>query len=393
MDKAYGTKEMYKDFIDECHKRDMAVILDVVYNHATGANPFAKLYWNSTANKTASNNPWFNVDAPHPYSVFHDLNHESPLVRTFVKRNLEFLLNEYKVDGFRFDLGKGFTQKKSTESTAGNHDPSRIAILKDYNATIKAANPNAIVILEHFAEEKEEKELAEDGMHLWRNLNNAYCQTGMGYKEGSAFTMLTTQGTTMPFGGWVGYMESHDEERVSYKQITWGIDAVKNDLVTRMRQLGANASLFLTVPGPKMIWQFGELGYDVSIEENGRTGKKPVKWDYCDNLHRKGLYDTYRKLIELRTSVPQLFDSESTFVWNVRESDWGNGRTLSLKTHDGKGLVVVANFTNAKITCTSTFPSTGTWHNYMDGEDTLDVETVEQTVEVPANNYLVYRNF
>ncbi|NVB76354.1 alpha-amylase family glycosyl hydrolase, partial [Phocaeicola vulgatus] len=45
MDKAYGTKAMYKQFIDACHEAGMAVILDVVYNHATGNNPLAKLYW------------------------------------------------------------------------------------------------------------------------------------------------------------------------------------------------------------------------------------------------------------------------------------------------------------------------------------------------------------
>jgi len=133
MDKAYGTKEMYQKFVDECHKRGIAVILDVVYNHATGQHPFAKLYWNSMTNKTAADNPWFNVDAPHPYSVFHDFNHESPLVREYFKRNLKFLLEEYQFDGFRFDLTKGFTQRSSTEATASNYDASRITILKEYH--------------------------------------------------------------------------------------------------------------------------------------------------------------------------------------------------------------------------------------------------------------------
>ena len=72
MDKAYGTKEDYKDFINACHQEGIAVILDVVYNHATGNFPHAKLYWDEANNKTAENNPFFNVDAPHPYSVFHD---------------------------------------------------------------------------------------------------------------------------------------------------------------------------------------------------------------------------------------------------------------------------------------------------------------------------------
>lgn len=91
---------------------------------------------------------------PHPYGVFHDFNHDSPLVRAFVKRNLKFLLEEYRIDGFRFDMTKGFTQNSSTEATAGNYDASRIAILKDYNETVREVNPEAVVILEHFCDEK-----------------------------------------------------------------------------------------------------------------------------------------------------------------------------------------------------------------------------------------------
>ena len=93
---------------------------------------------------------------PHPYGVFHDFNHESPLVRAFVKRNLKFLLEEYHIDGFRFDMTKGFTQNSSTEATAGKYDASRIVILKDYNGAIREVNPQAVVILEHFCDEKEE---------------------------------------------------------------------------------------------------------------------------------------------------------------------------------------------------------------------------------------------
>ena len=74
-DKAYGTEEAYKRFIDECHKRDIAVILDVVLNHATGQFPYAKMWWDGGVNKTSKDNPFFNVDAPHNWSVFHDFNH------------------------------------------------------------------------------------------------------------------------------------------------------------------------------------------------------------------------------------------------------------------------------------------------------------------------------
>ena len=381
MDKAYGTKAMYKQFIDACHEAGMAVIFDVVYNHATGNNPFAKLYWNG--DKTAKNNPYFNVEAPHPYSVFHDFNHESPLVRKFVKRNLQFLLKEYKVDGFRFDLTKGFTQTSSTEGTASNYDGKRVAILKDYNAAIKETKNDAYVILEHFCDSKEEKELAADGMHLWRNLNNAYCQSAMGYSQDSSFGGLYEETPA-----WVGFMESHDEERMAYKQTQWGDGVLKTDLKARMEQLELNTTFFLTVPGPKMVWQFGEMGYDISIEENGRTGKKPLHWEYLDNADRKELHDVYVDLMKLRNDYPELFSSSAALTWKVGTADWNNGRSLLLESVAGKKLVVVGNFTHAAIDVA--FPAAaGNWKDYFTGKD----ETVGAKVSVPAHGYKVYINF
>lgn len=401
MDKAYGTKQQYKEFIDACHERGMAVILDVVYNHATGAHPFARLYWDGKSNKTAKNNPWFNIDAPHPYSVFHDFNHESPLVRAFVKRNLEFLLNEYHFDGFRFDLTKGFTQKASTEATASAYDASRIAILKEYNTAIKDVNPDACVILEHFCAESENEELAKAGMKLWRNQCEPFYQSGMGYSENSSFTGLAL-GSSMAFGGYVDYMESHDEERTGYKQRMWGSGTLSSNLKDRMNQLASNAAFFFTVAGPKMIWQFEELGYDYSINsksdgsdgtDDNRTDPKPVKWDYYDNISRKGLYQTYSKLLSLRTVAPTLFEGTVTRNWKVSPTDWSNGRTLTLKSLDGKGLVVVGNFTDKAIDCTATFPSTGTWYNYMNESVTLSVTTSQQIISIPPHEFRLYTNF
>lgn len=394
MDKAYGTDRMYKQFIDECHKRGMAVILDVVYNHATGNNPFAKMWWDSANNRPAANNPYFNVTAPHPYSVFNDFNHESPLVRKFVKRNLQFLLEEYKVDGFRFDLSKGFTQKSSTEATAANYDASRIAILKDYNTAIKAVKPDAFVILEHFADDREETELSNHGMMVWRNVNWQYCQSAMGWPEQSDFSGTYYRTSSRPVNSLVSYMESHDEERAGYKQTQWGNDILKTDLGARMSQLEANAAFFFTVPGPKMVWQFGEMGYDVSIDYNGRTGKKPVKWDYLNVPERKKLYDTYTKLIEFRNENPELFNSTATMSWKVSESDWEKGRFLTLSSFgNAKQVVVIGNFTNEAITTSTTFPKTGTWHNYMNPSESLDVSSATMDITLPANSFKMYTGF
>ena len=408
MDKAYGTDRMYKEFIDACHQRGIAVILDVVYNHATGANPFAKMWWNSSSNKTAPNNPYFNVDAPHPYSVFHDFNHESPLVKEFVKRNLQFLLEEYNIDGFRFDLTKGFTNQPSNESNAHVYDESRVNILKEYNNAIKEVKPDALVILEHFADEREETELGNEGMMVWRNLNWQYAQTAMGYSSESDFRPVYYKTPLRPVNSLVGYMESHDEERAAYKQTQWGNGELKTELSARMSQLATNAAFFFSVPGPKMILQFGEMGYDVSIDENGRTGRKPIRWDYLEVPERKELVDTYSRLIALRFEHPELFNATAELDWRNAPGQgttpndpvqawhdyfWGVGRFITLSSFgSAKQVVIVGNFTNRQITASTDFPVTGIWHNYMSSA-TQYVHSETMNITVPANSFVIYTTF
>ncbi len=470
LDKYYGTREEYKKFIDECHKRGIAVIVDVVYNHATGSHTWAKMFW--SGNATAENNPWFNVAATHPFNVYHDMNHENPMVKEHVKRSLAYLLEEYNVDGFRFDLSKGFTQKKTDPDVAawGRFDQSRVNILKGYADHIWSVNKDAVVIFEHLSDWDEEKVLAEHGIQLWRNVSSEY-RTAVSGGSGNFNNMYSNA----PFGGFVGYMESHDEERiccgvgVESGSITWGVIGLGNDwendkimsadgpffvaknltvtatdrfkirkagewvdtynygaasdnfkltvgqgyvmtvgggskdmyvpaagtydvyfcpdietvwlmeagkrpqepdikpdgdkedaLTVAMRRAGASAAFFLTVPGPKMIWQFGEIGYDYSINYNDRTGEKPVVTDqYMAVPARKALYDTYSTLLKFRRENPRFFDSDAKFTWTPS----GNMKKITC-TVEGKTFHVVGNF--AKASADYTLPA-GSWKDYFNG--------------------------
>ncbi|MBC7774393.1 MAG: 1,4-alpha-glucan-branching protein, partial [Phycisphaerae bacterium] len=168
LDKYYGTAEALKTVIDECHKRGIAVILDVVFNQATGASPLAELYWDANNNRPAADNPWLNPTATHDFNVFNDFNHESQATKIYVKNCVKYWMTTFKVDGFRFDLSKGFTQKVTIGNVGawGAYDASRVAIWKDYANFIWAIDPACYVILEHFADNTEEKELANYGMML-----------------------------------------------------------------------------------------------------------------------------------------------------------------------------------------------------------------------------------
>lgn len=626
LDKAYGTREMYKNFIDECHARDIAVIIDVVYNHTTGSHPWARLYWNGSDN-ISSNNPWYNVVAPHGFGVYQDLDHANQMVKEHINRSLVYLLEEYHVDGFRFDLTKGFTNNSGTDS---RYDQSRVDYLKGYYNTIKSTNPNAVVILEHFVDD-ENYELGNSGMKVWRNMNNAYCQSAMGYQSDSDFrgvADITDQWTA--FGTLVGFMESHDEERMGYKQSAfgnagsggsgsgsiggagekWGIigrgNDWDNDLVMTftdgmyfadnvtftstdnfkfrkdskwdvnfglspkgtkvslnkanmlisgseggedmaidagtydvyllpnpgvawfmtdgqkpqsfwgvvgtmtdwgnspditmtgtedgffvaenvtmtdsdrfkirgggvwddrfnygaaqqggetiainkaytmtlgassqnmsvpagtydiwfkpssstvwvmtdgqkpseaggnidtglpedahtiyMRRLGLNAAFFLTVPGPKMIWQFGELGYDLSINypsgtEGDRTSRKPSKWEYMDDPARMALYETYSELLRFRRENPRFFDSDTKFRWYVSGNEWP-GRYLFNEV-DGKNIAIFGNFGSGNQTISVDLPHGGTWYNYFDRSEVWTGKTHSPTLKEGEFIFLV----
>ena len=374
-DKAYGTDEAYKRFIDECHKRDIAVIVDVVFNHATGQHPYAKMWWDAGANKTSSQNPFFNVDAPHNWSVFHDFNHTYAETVNYFDEVLEYWLEEYNVDGFRFDLTKGFVQNPSNYD-AGGYSAQRIGILKHYAQTIRAVDEDAYVIFEHFCDQSEENELYNSvGALCWNNnQRNGYKQTVLGY-TGSSFSDFKK--------GRVNNIETHDEERIAYDAVKYAQSWIKNDWAVLSKRLQAVYAFHFLTPYPKMMWQFGELGYDVSIEENGRTGKKPVRWNYYEDANRKALYDAISKVISWRTDNEDYYGQENVTVhtWSVGDAQMG-GKVLVMDR-----VIVVANFNNAESTTSVNVPSAGEWTNLMTGEKVQ--LSSSHSFTLAANDYIV----
>ncbi|MEP6675058.1 MAG: alpha-amylase family glycosyl hydrolase [Ferruginibacter sp.] len=374
LDKAYGTKNKFKEFIDLCHKNGIAVILDVVYNHMDAYNaPQGKLYWDAVNNRPAANNPWLNPTAPHPYSVFNDFNHTSTATQYLVNRSLEYWLSEYKVDGFRFDLAKGFTQTVSNTTTVENFDASRVANLERYYDHILPLYPDTYMILEFLGTQRpEEQEYANHGFMLWGNNNNNYNQATMGYASSSDFSKIVYNSSQEAFSipAEMGYMESHDEERLMYKNLQFGNTSgaynVKN-LATALDRQAAAASVFFTVPGPKMFWQFGERGYDFSINYNGsNVANKPPHWEYMQDPNRLALYNAYSKLINLRLSNPDVFNSTSFFTYDFYDNG-GLFRKLQIQDPSTSGIkiTVVANLDVVPQTRTITFQTPGTWYNYL----------------------------
>jgi len=390
LDKAYGTKNDLKKFVDECHKRGIAVILDVVYNHAFSQSPLAQMFWDTTNSRPSANNPWLNTVAKHDFNVGYDFNHESIYTKSYVKQTMQYWLEEYRIDGFRVDLSKGFTQKNTLGNTGawGLYDASRIAILKDYADHVWSVNDKAYMILEHFAENKEEKELSAYGMLFWGNSTGAYSENTMGWGDGSkediSWMSYQKRGWASPHV--MGYMESHDEERLMYKNLQFGNSSNNNydvkDLNTALSRQELVANFLFTIPGPKLIWQFGELGYEIGINVNGRTGRKPIHWEYFDDPNRKKIYDVWATLIKFKKEQPAFQTSD--FTLNVNTLLKG----IVLR-HSSMDVVVLGNFDVTAKTINPNFTKTGIWYEYYTGTQT-NVTNTTASIDLQPGEYRLY---
>lgn len=408
LDKAYGTKDKFKEFVDTCHRNGIAVILDVVYNQLDAFNtPIGKLYWDAANNRPAANNPWLNPTATHPYSVFEDMNHTSVPTQNLVKRAIEYWISEYHVDGYRFDLAKGFSQKITNTTTVEEYDQQRVDNLKRYYDYIVPKYPGIYMILEFLAQQRpEEQAYANHGFMLWTKCTDQYNQATMGFATGSDFSKVIYNSSQSAFSSpaAVGYMESHDEERLAFKNVTYGTSSGSynvKDTATSLVRLAAAAAVFLTTPGPKMIWQFGERGYDKSIESNGgRVANKPPLWEYMNDQRRLRLWRAYARLINLRTSFADLFNS-ANFSYDFYDN-FGLVKRLQINDNTANGIRinVVANLDLTAQTRTLNFSATGQWVNYLSNGTsgglngatgiTFNVASANQSITLQPGEYHVY---
>jgi 1,4-alpha-glucan branching enzyme len=376
-DKYYGPANTLKEFIDSCHSNGIAVIFDLVLNHSYGQSPMVRMYFDGANNRPAPDNPWFNPVAPHAAITFgYDFNHESAATKYFVDRVIEHWLLEYKFDGFRLDFTKGFTQKVTTTDAAlSAYDASRVSTLKRIQDSIQSKSPNAYMIIEHLCENSEEVDLANSGMMTWGNMNYNFNEATMGWVNTSNFegAIHTKRGYAQPH--LLSYMESHDEERLMYKNIRYGNTSASHnikDTAVALRRNEMTAAFYFSIPGPKMIWQFGELGYDYSRcfqSTNGEGGDcnrkldpKPIRWDYQLDASRKRQFEIYAALMKLRKLYP------NTFTAGTINSSLNVAFKNIQVSHADLSLTVVGNFDVSPVTGSVSFQNSGTWYNYLTGE-------------------------
>ncbi|MBD0835275.1 alpha-amylase family glycosyl hydrolase [Aestuariibaculum suncheonense] len=430
LDKFYGTEAKFKELIDTCHQNGIAVILDLALNHAFGRNPIVRL-WMEDADgdgwgDPSPENPYFNQTPKHSYNVGSDFNHSNGFTKTYSKRVVKHWIEDFKIDGIRWDLTKGFTQNcENNEGCTNDYNADRVAVLKEYADYSWSLDPDHYVIFEHLGADwdanndgqtsrDEETEWANyridegKGIMLWGNLNHQYNELTMGYAGDITEMGHTSRGYTAP--RLVGYAESHDEERLMYKNLQYGnsnTDYSVTNLETALSRMSALGAVSLTIPGPKMIWHFGELGMENSIftcnngsvntSDDATNGdckldtKPQPQWinSWLSDATRSQIYNDWARINNLKINEP-------VFEGNYTISSGNLTPRISIFTGDEntpgttlKNVIIIANFDIVTQTINPNFPYSGTWYDLMDGSI---INAATSSLQLKPGEFKIYGN-
>ncbi len=426
LDKFYGTSDKFKEFVDLCHQNGIAVILDIALNHAFGRNPLVRMWMDDADGdgwgEPASDNPYFNTAPTHSYNVGSDFDHSSTLTKDYTKRVTQYWIEEFKIDGFRWDLTKGFTQNCSSadEGCTNAFQADRVAVLKEYADHTWTIDDDHYVIFEHLGTDAEEQEWANyriaegKGIMMWGKMTDQYNQLTMGYNTNADIDRMGSDSHGFTANRLMGYAESHDEERLMYKNLQFGNATVGShdvtDLDTALSRMSALGATSIMIPGPKMIWHFAALGMENSIFTctNGTVNtntdatagdckldtKPQPQWanNWLSDTNRSQIYNDWSRLIDLKINE-DVFEGDYT-ISSYNNNDYYPIIHISDATLPNTGIkdvIVVANFNVTTQSIVPGFPYTGTWYDLMDNS-VLNVSSTTDPISIPAGQFRIFGN-
>lgn len=366
----YGTPQDLKEFVKQCHQRQIAVIADVVYNHLVGNNLLNQfggsipnipngiyLYGDDRANTGFGPRP----------------DYGRPQVRQYIIDNALSLLRDYGVDGLRFDdtidiraFGPSHTvnnegvellqEVNSAYRNTNPKQPGKITIAEDLQSSGAVTLPTGPTGLEFNSQWDDT--MVNTLRTVVTQLNDA--DRDMGAVRGVIQNKMGTDVFSR-----VIYSEDHDQvgHPPGQNRMPTMIDTIDNTSIFAKKRSTLAAAIALTSPGIPMIFQGQEM-----LETRPFGFYTPTNMDFgrANDPNIKGIVQMYRDLIALRRNTAGKSRGLTGQNLNVFHMDNGN-KTLAYHRWENGGpgddVVVVANFSNAPLqNLTIGLPRQGQWH-------------------------------
>lgn len=188
----------------------------------------------------------------------------------------------------------------------------------------------------------------------------------------------------------MSYAVSHDEERPAFKQGKWGVAGVKGNAEMSCRRLGSLAAQMLLTPGAHMIWQFEEFGADQTTKNSSGndTGNKRVVWSYLDKEPNRALFQSYKELLAIRNSSPELFRQDTETSVNLAATT--SPRTLSIVSGNKAIYLFVNPTVDTELACATGIDLTTSGYHLLSASEGMEPALTSSTVTLPGGAYAVY---
>lgn len=360
----YGSRTDVKDFVDECHQRGIAVLVDVVYNHL-GPSDLDMWQFDGWTGSGSGGGIYFFEDwrAQTPWGHTRP-DYGRNEVRDYLKDNALYWLTEFNMDGLRWDS----TVNIRTQNNGGGGDIAEGWTLMQYiNNEIDAAMPWKISIAEDLQNNDwMTKTTGAGGAGFDSQWDAAFVHpirdAIIEQNDANRDMYAVRDAIATVYNGdmvdRVVYTESHDEVANGHARVPEEIWAGNASSWYSKKRSTLGAGLVFTSPGVPMIFQGQEF-----LEDGYFADTDPLDWTKATTF--SGITDLYTDLISLRKNTAGKtagLGGGNVNVHHVNNSGkvlayhrWKNGG-------NGDDVIVVANFSGTGYSSYNIgFPSGGTW--------------------------------
>ena len=396
-----GGGDGLKRLVNACHAVNIAVILDVVYQHVDPTFPYKLVYdaLNNQAGPPHVPSPMIGGDGLFgPQSDF-----SKPFTQDYFATANRMWLDDYHVDGFRYDEVTDFyfsatdtayaklsydTYQHSLRIPRFGRDPA------SYSRIIQCAedlsNPRDVLRNTYTCSVWQNELLgkAED-MVRWNYVDANFAHlldTGFsGYPNSKTVNNAAGAPVDMPVAPFQ-YLESHDHSQLVVFAGTQGDGFFPPGDRSRFYKLQPYAIALYTLEGVPMLWQGQEFADNYHLPDSGsaRVGlRRDTHWEFFYDEFGSPLVRLYRRLGQLRRTCSALRSRDSYFYY--LQSLQGTAviayhrHAAATATTPEQFLMIFLNFADSAETVTVPFPKAGTW------KEMIDADLRVQTLAVPAD--------
>ena len=380
LDSRLGTNDDLKKFVDECHKQEIRVIFDGVFNH-TGRDFFAfkdlqqnreqSKYrdWYCNVNFGGNNeyNDGFSYENWGGYNLLVKLNQKNPEVKDYISDVIRFWVSEFDVDGIRLDAADvlDFDFMKTLRAVANEVKPEfwlmGEVIHGDYNRWVNEGTLHSVT-----------------NYQLHKALYS-------GHNDHNYFEIAHTVKRLYELGGnrpdglkLYNFVDNHDVERIYTK-------------LSNKAHFAPVHILMYTLPGVPSLYYGSEFGIEGKKEKWSDDSLRPELHfeDFKDSVEKNPCTELIANLGQMRHKIPALSYGD------YRELQLMNRQYAFARNYNGTSVVVTVNNDDNDFTMTLPVDSGEEYIGVLSGEKiqpnnrciTVNVKANGGDIWVPAKAY------